>query len=121
MFKELEHVGGAVELHCIELLGEKAEELEENTMKMHLVRERRVSVGFLVPLMWYHATILYFGNYYRKDPRERAGLAASAITAMACSVVLILSGETKSVVEYSGFFLLLCPRQKKQRSILSYS
>ncbi|KAH6757430.1 Ribosomal protein L18ae family [Perilla frutescens var. hirtella] len=36
-------------------------------------------VGFLCPLTWYYATILYFGNYYRKDPRERAGLAASAI------------------------------------------
>lgn len=36
-------------------------------------------VGFLCPLMWYYATILYFGNYYKKDPRERAGLAASAI------------------------------------------
>jgi len=29
--------------------------------------------------MWYYATILYFGNYYHRDPRERAGLAASAI------------------------------------------
>lgn len=29
--------------------------------------------------MWYYATFLYFGNYYRKDPRERAGLAAAAI------------------------------------------
>ncbi|XP_058206584.1 uncharacterized protein LOC131320054 isoform X2 [Rhododendron vialii] len=36
-------------------------------------------VGFAFPLMWYYATILYFGNYYRKDPRERAGLAASAV------------------------------------------
>ncbi|KAK9099420.1 hypothetical protein Syun_026465 [Stephania yunnanensis] len=36
-------------------------------------------LGFVFPLMWYYATILYFGNYYRKDPRERAGLAASAI------------------------------------------
>uniref|UniRef100_A0A2P2QE82 Uncharacterized protein n=1 Tax=Rhizophora mucronata TaxID=61149 RepID=A0A2P2QE82_RHIMU len=39
--------------------------------------------------MWYFATILYFGNYYRKDPRERAGLAAAAIAALACSVILI--------------------------------
>ncbi|XP_057498173.1 uncharacterized protein LOC130782782 [Actinidia eriantha] len=46
--------------------------------------------GFAFPLMWYFATILYFGNYYRKDPRERAGLAASAIAAMACSVVLLI-------------------------------
>ncbi|KAJ9537474.1 hypothetical protein OSB04_030207 [Centaurea solstitialis] len=36
-------------------------------------------LGFVLPLMWYYATILYLGNYYRKDPRERTGLAASAI------------------------------------------
>ncbi|KAJ9548104.1 hypothetical protein OSB04_020647 [Centaurea solstitialis] len=36
-------------------------------------------LGFAFPLMWYYATFLYFGNYYRRDPRERAGLAASAI------------------------------------------
>lgn len=42
-------------------------------------------LGFACPLTWYYATILYFGNYYHKDPRERAGLAASAI---AVSVVL---------------------------------
>ncbi|CAA2961158.1 60S ribosomal L18a isoform X1 [Olea europaea subsp. europaea] len=47
-------------------------------------------LGFLCPLMWYYATILYFGNYYRKDPRERAGLAASAIAALACSVALLI-------------------------------
>ncbi|XP_059633162.1 uncharacterized protein LOC132275959 isoform X2 [Cornus florida] len=47
-------------------------------------------LGFLFPLMWYYSTILYFGNYYRRDPRERAGLAASAIAAMACSVVLLI-------------------------------
>ncbi|XP_059634797.1 large ribosomal subunit protein eL20z-like isoform X2 [Cornus florida] len=47
-------------------------------------------LGFVFPLMWYYATILYFGNYYHKDPRERAGLAASAICAMVCSVVLLI-------------------------------
>ncbi|XP_019173355.1 PREDICTED: uncharacterized protein LOC109168944 [Ipomoea nil] len=47
-------------------------------------------VGIICPFMWYYATILYLGNYYRKDPRERAGLAASAIAAMACSVVLLI-------------------------------
>ncbi|XP_058206583.1 uncharacterized protein LOC131320054 isoform X1 [Rhododendron vialii] len=47
-------------------------------------------VGFAFPLMWYYATILYFGNYYRKDPRERAGLAASAVCAMACTVILLI-------------------------------
>ncbi|KAI3772787.1 hypothetical protein L6452_03981 [Arctium lappa] len=47
-------------------------------------------LGFAVPLMWYYATFLYFGNYYRRDPRERAGLAASAIAAMGFSVVLLI-------------------------------
>ncbi|XP_073066910.1 uncharacterized protein [Primulina eburnea] len=47
-------------------------------------------VGFLCPLMWYYATLLYFGNYYHKDPRERAGLAASAISALACSVSVFI-------------------------------
>ncbi|KAJ1437154.1 hypothetical protein SESBI_04003 [Sesbania bispinosa] len=36
--------------------------------------------GFLCPPLWYYATILYFGNYYRKDPRERAGVS------MLCSI-----------------------------------
>lgn len=48
-------------------------------------------LGFVFPLMWYYATILYFGNYYRKDPRERAGLAASAIAALVCSVVVLIT------------------------------
>ncbi|XP_068634908.1 uncharacterized protein [Aristolochia californica] len=47
--------------------------------------------GFAFPLMWYYATILYFGNYYRKDPRERAGLAACAIAALICSVVGLIT------------------------------
>ncbi|XP_057433092.1 uncharacterized protein LOC130725919 isoform X2 [Lotus japonicus] len=48
--------------------------------------------GFLCPPLWYYATILYFGNYYRKDPRERAGLGASAIAALLCSVALLITG-----------------------------
>ncbi|KAJ4717844.1 60S ribosomal protein L18a-like protein [Melia azedarach] len=47
-------------------------------------------LGFLCPLMWYYATILYFGNYYHKDPRERSGLAASAIAALICTVTVII-------------------------------
>ncbi|KAF3439641.1 hypothetical protein FNV43_RR17919 [Rhamnella rubrinervis] len=47
-------------------------------------------LGFVFPLMWYYGTFLYFGNHYRKDPRERAGLAASAIAALACSVALFV-------------------------------
>ncbi|KAK3220442.1 hypothetical protein Dsin_014412 [Dipteronia sinensis] len=47
-------------------------------------------LGFVCPLMWYYATILYFGNYYHKDPRERSGLAASAIAALMCTIVGII-------------------------------
>ncbi|XP_077247314.1 uncharacterized protein LOC143887088 [Tasmannia lanceolata] len=48
-------------------------------------------LGFACPLLWYYATILYFGNYYRKDPREREGLAASAIAALICSVTVFIA------------------------------
>lgn len=40
---------------------------------------RRFLLGFVFPLMWYYATILYFRNYYLNDPRERTGLATCAI------------------------------------------
>ncbi|KEH32476.1 ribosomal protein L18ae family protein [Medicago truncatula] len=46
--------------------------------------------GFICPPMWFYATILYFGNHYRKDPRERAGLGASAIAALVCSVGMLI-------------------------------
>lgn len=36
-------------------------------------------MGFVFPPLWYYATILYLQRYYLKEPRERAGLAASAI------------------------------------------
>ncbi|ONK54899.1 uncharacterized protein A4U43_UnF9930 [Asparagus officinalis] len=49
-------------------------------------------VGFLCPLTWYYATFLYFGNYYRRDPRERGGLAASAIAALVCTVAAFITG-----------------------------
>ncbi|KAL4199841.1 hypothetical protein AMTRI_Chr03g146820 [Amborella trichopoda] len=47
-------------------------------------------LGFTFPPLWYFATILYFGSYYLKDPRERAGLAASAIAALICSVAVLI-------------------------------
>lgn len=47
--------------------------------------------GVIFPFMWYYATILYFGNYYQKDPRERAGLAASAIAALICTVAVLVT------------------------------
>ncbi|PON73463.1 hypothetical protein TorRG33x02_249460 [Trema orientale] len=48
-------------------------------------------LGFAFPPLWYYATVLYFGNYYLKDPRERPGLAASAIAALICSVIVLVS------------------------------
>uniref|UniRef100_A0A1D1XN07 60S ribosomal protein L18a-1 n=1 Tax=Anthurium amnicola TaxID=1678845 RepID=A0A1D1XN07_9ARAE len=48
-------------------------------------------LGFALPLMWYYATILYFSNYYRKDPRERTGLAASATAALVFSITLLIT------------------------------
>ncbi|XP_074269376.1 uncharacterized protein LOC141592548 isoform X2 [Silene latifolia] len=47
-------------------------------------------LGFVCPVMWFYAAFLYLGSYYRKDPRERAGLAASAIAALGCSVVILV-------------------------------
>ncbi|PHT45872.1 hypothetical protein CQW23_15030 [Capsicum baccatum] len=48
-------------------------------------------LGFVFPFMWYYATILYFGNYYQKDPRERAGLAANAIAALIFTVAALIA------------------------------
>ncbi|KAL2337913.1 hypothetical protein Fmac_012359 [Flemingia macrophylla] len=48
-------------------------------------------LGFVCPLLWYYATILYFGNYYHKDPRERAGLAASAIAALVFTIAAVIT------------------------------
>ncbi|XP_020671780.1 uncharacterized protein LOC110091866 [Dendrobium catenatum] len=47
--------------------------------------------GLLCPLVWYYGTFLYFSNHYRKDPRERAGLAASAIAALICSAAAVIT------------------------------
>ncbi|PSS18083.1 UDP-3-O-acyl-N-acetylglucosamine deacetylase like isoform 2 [Actinidia chinensis var. chinensis] len=48
-------------------------------------------LGFVFPFMWYYATILYFGNYYHKDPRERAGLAANAIAALLFTIAVLIA------------------------------
>ncbi|WCJ39471.1 Ribosomal protein L18ae family [Euphorbia peplus] len=47
-------------------------------------------LGFVFPLLWYLATIFYFGKYYDKDPRERSGLAACAIAATFCTVAAVI-------------------------------
>ncbi|KAI4311018.1 hypothetical protein MLD38_035955 [Melastoma candidum] len=49
-------------------------------------------VGFICPPFWYYATVLYFGNYrHPRDPRERDGLAASAIAALISTVIILAS------------------------------
>ncbi|KMZ72887.1 hypothetical protein ZOSMA_159G00510 [Zostera marina] len=49
------------------------------------------TLGFLFPFLWYFATILYFRNYHLRNPRERQGLAASAIAALICSVAVLVA------------------------------
>ena len=36
-------------------------------------------LGFVCPSIWYFAATLYCCKYYNRDPRERPGLAASAV------------------------------------------
>ncbi|KAK8524794.1 hypothetical protein V6N12_029649 [Hibiscus sabdariffa] len=60
-------------------------------------------LGFVFPLMWYYATILYFRNYYQRDPRERAGLAASAIAALSVYLPpLMVLPQTKGETRVSN-------------------
>lgn len=47
-------------------------------------------LGFVLPLAWYCGAFLYLTNYYEYDPRERSGLAASAIIALVFTVVLLI-------------------------------
>lgn len=47
-------------------------------------------LGFVFPLMWYYGTFLYFRNYYRRDPRERTGLATCAIAALVFTIAVIV-------------------------------
>ncbi|NP_001315321.2 uncharacterized protein [Zea mays] len=48
-------------------------------------------LGFLCPLIWYFATTLYCCKYYNKDPRERPGLAASAVAALIFTVLALIA------------------------------
>ncbi|CAL9117404.1 unnamed protein product [Musa textilis] len=48
-------------------------------------------LGFLCPLIWYCAATLYLCRYYNKDPRERIGLAASAIAALVCTIIILIT------------------------------
>lgn len=48
-------------------------------------------LGFVFPFMWYYATILYFGGYYHKDPRERPGLAANTVAASIFTIAALIT------------------------------
>jgi hypothetical protein len=67
----------------------------------------RFLVGFLCPLTWYYATILYFGNHYRRDPRERGGLAASAIAVsfLISFLILHISNRYILIMEFTTHIL----------------
>ncbi|WZZ45912.1 hypothetical protein YC2023_042171 [Brassica napus] len=55
---------------------------------------------FVFPPVWYYATFLYFGKYYRRDPRERAGLAASPITEVTSYMKIMINIiEVQAVTE----------------------
>ncbi|XP_050230706.1 60S ribosomal protein L18a-like protein [Mercurialis annua] len=48
-------------------------------------------LGFVFPLMWYVASVLYFMKYYHKDPRERSGLTACAIAATFFTIAAVIA------------------------------
>lgn len=48
-------------------------------------------LGFLCPLIWYIAALLYYCKYYNRDPRERPGLAASAFLAVIFTAATIVT------------------------------
>uniref|UniRef100_A0A0E0KZ81 Uncharacterized protein n=1 Tax=Oryza punctata TaxID=4537 RepID=A0A0E0KZ81_ORYPU len=50
-----------------------------------------VGAGFLCPLIWYIAALLYYCKYYNRDPRERPGLAASAFLAVIFTAATIVT------------------------------
>ncbi|KAL5549874.1 hypothetical protein UlMin_000050 [Ulmus minor] len=53
-------------------------------------------LGFVFPLMWYYATFLYLGNYYRKDPQELAGLSAHTLLLFFFFIWIIYQCKIKS-------------------------
>lgn len=47
-------------------------------------------LGIIFPVAWFLGTFLYLTNYYKSDPRERAGLGACAAAALICTVILFI-------------------------------
>lgn len=62
-------------------------------------------LGFLCPLLWYYATTLYCCKYYNRDPRERPGLAASAIAAIIFTTATIITLSIILIIWAQKWFL----------------
>ncbi|CAN6824434.1 unnamed protein product [Brassica oleracea] len=90
--------------------------------------EESFLLEFVFPPVWYYATFLYFGKYYRRDPRERAGLAASPIT-LTCILYIqmmhskfnIPPGHTRKDSPYHGSTESGMNPNTKESTILRFS
>ncbi|XP_048424260.1 uncharacterized protein LOC108867733 [Pyrus x bretschneideri] len=85
---QLEVDGG--ELDLLDGMYDKPLSCLDRTKDLRIDARDRFLLGFAFPPLWYYATVLYFGNHL-KDPRERPGLAASAIAALICSVIVAVA------------------------------
>uniref|UniRef100_A0A452Y587 Uncharacterized protein n=1 Tax=Aegilops tauschii subsp. strangulata TaxID=200361 RepID=A0A452Y587_AEGTS len=65
-------------------------------------------LGFLCPLIWYIAALLYCCKYYNRDPRERPGLAASALLAIMFTAATIITLSVLLVMCVHKRFLNSC-------------
>uniref|UniRef100_A0A0D3G3X7 Uncharacterized protein n=1 Tax=Oryza barthii TaxID=65489 RepID=A0A0D3G3X7_9ORYZ len=63
-----------------------------------------VGAGFLCPLIWYIAALLYYCKYYNRDPRERPGLAASAFLAVIFTAATIVTLSVLLIIIYGVRF-----------------
>uniref|UniRef100_A0A0E0HAE5 Uncharacterized protein n=1 Tax=Oryza nivara TaxID=4536 RepID=A0A0E0HAE5_ORYNI len=61
-------------------------------------------LGFLCPLIWYIAALLYYCKYYNRDPRERPGLAASAFLAVIFTAATIVTLSVLLIIIYGVRF-----------------
>ncbi|AQK93127.1 Ribosomal protein L18ae family [Zea mays] len=65
-------------------------------------------LGFLCPIIWYVAALLYCCKYYNRDPRERTGLAASAVLAVIITAVTIVTLSVLLICCVNKRFLNSC-------------
>ncbi|WVZ96786.1 hypothetical protein U9M48_042380 [Paspalum notatum var. saurae] len=65
-------------------------------------------LGFLCPIIWYVAALLYCCKYYNRDPRERPGLAASAVLAVIFTAATIITLSVLLICCVNKRFLNSC-------------